>query len=116
MGIKFNREQVKYGELYLHARSREAAIEVLQDYLQMVDHFERHGFKLVRYGAARGFAEARIAIIYDELGEHQTAKTFMERALNDIHQDKAFKDADEARLRTIVTKLDAANSPDWRKN
>jgi hypothetical protein len=115
MSEEFSSQEAESWQKYSHAKSREDAIGVLKDYLKMVDRFKQRGFTGIRYGVAKGFAETRIAIIYEELGDSQTSRIFMDRALSDIHQDKQYQDMDEASLRRTITKIDGWNTQDWRK-
>jgi hypothetical protein len=115
MRKEFLSQENEYGDKYSHAKTPEDAIIVLKDYLKMVDHFQHRGFTEVRYGVARGFAETRIAIIYEELGDKQSARIYMDRALADIHQDKQYQDIDEQGLKRIIAKIDGWHTQDWRK-
>lgn len=109
-----------YGR-YCHAKSREDAISELKDYLAAVDTIQKPQATKVLYSRGRSFAETRLSLIYEQLGDSKNTRIFMDQALRDIQQDPQFdkslnydKDAQEASLKRMVVKIDALNSIDWQ--
>ena len=108
---------------YCHAQSPEAAINTLKDYLAEVEIMRNPRATKVRYDKGRGFAEARISLIYDQLGDNQNASIFLEQALRDMQKDPYYirnqpydKRVDEEGLKQAVLKIDSWNSIDWKKS
>src|SRR5690348_4407276 len=83
---RWERESGDYYAKYCHAQSPQTAIDALNDYLRFVDDFERTKAVRPRYAFARALTEGRIAMIYERLGNHQTARSFMERAVADVER------------------------------
>jgi len=108
----------------LPAESPEAALNVLKDYLKVVDDFQNREVKNIRYDMARSLFETRISLVYQELGDSQSARTFMDRAVWDYqhqpHPGEIKEPADDSTvekgLKGAVAKIDGWNSIDWQKN
>ena len=112
----FLKEEGVYVDRYRLARTREDAINIMRAYLERVDAYERGHAKGVRFNFCRALAETRIAILYEELGDQQQARAYMERALRHVHGDPFASNYDEAKLRAYVKYYDDRMSPAWRKN
>lgn len=104
-----------YYSKYRHAKSPEGAISELKAYLAAVDTIQKPWATKVRYSKGRSLAETRLALIYEQLGDSQNARIFMERAMQDIQKDTYSKDMTEAGLKEMVIKIDSQNSIDWKK-
>ena len=100
---------------YCHAQSREAAISELKDYLVALDSIQKPWATKVRYNKGRSLAEARLSLIYDQLGDNQNAQIFMKQGLRDIQQDHYSKDVTEPGLKQMVETIDSLNSIVWQK-
>jgi hypothetical protein len=117
---QWERESNTYYAKYCQAQSPQAAIDALNDYLRFVDDFERKKVVGPRYAFARALTEGRISMIYEQLGDHQASRTFMDRAVDDVERDKYVektqdKQAVETGLRQTIEKIDGWNTIEWRK-
>jgi hypothetical protein len=111
-----------YYARYCHAKSREAAISDLKDYLAAVDAIQKPWATNVLYSRGRSFTETRLSLIYEQLGDSKNARIFMDQALRDIEQDPQFdksqpydKEAQEGVLKRMAEKIDGLNSIAWQK-
>ena len=112
-----------YYARYCHAPSREAAITELKDYLAVLDAIQKPWATKVRYSKGRSLAEARLTLIYEQLGDNQNARIFIDQALRDMLKDpyvdksKLYDTAaDEDSLKQMVEKIDSWSSIAWRKS
>jgi hypothetical protein len=117
---QWEHESGVYYTQYCQAQSPQAAIDALKDYLHYIDTFERKKVVGPRYAFARALTEGRISIIYEQLGDRQASRTFMERAVAEAEQDKYVektqdKQALETSLRRTIEKIDGQNTIEWRK-
>jgi len=111
-----------YYARYCDAPSREAAISELKDYLAALDAIQKPWATKVRYSKGRSLAETRLSRIYEQLGDHQNARIFMDQALRDLQQDPHIDKsqpydagAAEESLNRMVEKIDDWNSIAWQK-
>jgi len=120
LGERWEYESDAYYSKYCQAQSPQAAIVALSDFLRFVDDFERTKAVRPRYAFARALTEGRIAMIYEQLGNKQASRLFMDRAINDVERDKYVektpdKQAVESGLRQTIEKIDGWNTIEWRK-
>jgi hypothetical protein len=111
-----------YYARYCHAQSRETAISELKDYLAALDAIQKPWATKVRYSKGRSLAEARLSLIYEQIGDSQDAGIFMDQALRHIMQDPYIDKSqpyDKATaadsLKRMVKKIDSWNSIAWQK-
>ena len=122
LNTQFVKVSADYYGRYCDAKTPEAAIIELKDYLAAVDAIQKPWATKVRYGLGRSLAETRISLIYEQLGDSQNARIFMDAALRDGLQDPYIdktqpydKSAAEDSLKRMVEKIDGWNTIVWKK-
>jgi hypothetical protein len=118
------RKKVDENVVRMVSRYQQASISeveaALNDYLVLANDYERRGWS--QYGSTgwiddlRGLCEVRLALFKEAVGDTESYRFHMDRALAHMKKANPQVDYTEEGLRDGIERLDAVNiQPNWRK-